>query len=141
MDNVRYIYNYENLKAEKGEPIREMMVKRNDPNWVVIYDDITVVYDYHKLSEDRYFMWAQINSDTYMFGNKKIAVGMSRERIEKILRNSKRPIIPEDKMRLYDAEGELQYRIVEKYYNDNYDFGLGFVYDENDCVEYIYWLK
>lgn len=47
-EDVRYVYNYENLKSAKGEPVREMAVgiAEDDQIWLVVYDDITVEYMY-----------------------------------------------------------------------------------------------
>lgn len=140
--DVRYIYQYANLREEKGKPVEEMAVRVTDDAqiWLVVYDDIAVVYAYYPENmQIGYFMHARISNDTYTFGNKKIAVGMSREQVERILKNSKRPKPAVDELYV-DLRGEKleQPQVLEDYFDDDYENGLGFVYDENDCVEYIY---
>lgn len=142
-EDVRYVYNYENLKSAKGEPVREMAVgiAEDDQIWLVVYDDITVEYMY--IPEKKhvgYFLRAQTDNDAYVFGNEKIAVGMSREQVEKILKNAKRPKPTGTVSCYYNIGREKleQPQIIEEYFDDSYEHGLGFVYGENDCVEYIY---
>lgn len=134
--NIRYIFKYENLKEERGKILKEELV--NDNMWVVIYDDIKVVYNYQTDTNTvGRFMWAQIDNDEYKFGEQEIAVGMSRECVEKALKNSKRPEPCIQECDLFDPEGNVHKGITEDYYDDVYDYGMGFVYDEDDCVKYI----
>lgn len=132
-EDIRYIYNSEDLKEEKGEPLLTTWAGENQALKLVAYDDIVVAY-----SEAGGFVWAQINDETYTFGGKKLAVGMTREQVEKAMKNSKRPNPIAWQATVCDSEGEIQRKTSENYYDDFYHNGLGFVYDENDCIEYIY---
>ncbi len=132
-EDICYIYNSEDLKEEKGQPLLTTWVGEKQALELVVYDDIVVAY-----SKSGEFVWAQINDETYTFGNKKLAVGMTREHVEKAMKNSKRPSPIANQATVCDSEGEIQRKTSEDYYDDFYENGLGFVYDENDCVEYIY---
>ncbi len=117
----------------------EVSIGKDNEIWLVIYDDIEIVYDYqYKDNRIGHFCWAQIDNEAYLFGNKKIAVGMSREQVEKILKNAKRPRPAVEGHRYFDLEGKMWKEIAESYYDNMCEYGLGFVYDENDCVKYIY---
>ena len=134
--SVRYIFEYKNLKEKRGEILNEKLV--NDSMWIVIFDDIKVIYHYQANSNRvSYFMWAQIDNDEYKFGEQKIAVGMSREYVERVLKNAKRPNPCIKECYLFDEEGNVYKGITEDYYDNEYDYGMGFVYDEDDCVKYI----
>lgn len=64
--------------------------------------------------------------------------------IKYIFRNSKRIVQP-DRDRItrlfFDQEGNVVRVHVDEYYDDSYDNGIGFIYDENNKVEYIYLLQ
>lgn len=132
-EDILYIYNDDALKEEKGQPVQTIWTGENRWLELVVYDDIVVAY-----SKTDGFLWAQINDETYTFGGKKLAVGMTREQVEKAMKNSKRPNPIAWQATVCDSEGEIQRKTSENYYDDFYHNGLGFVYDENDCVEYIY---
>ncbi|MGN0130932.1 MAG: hypothetical protein ACI4AA_00650 [Lachnospiraceae bacterium] len=134
--DVRYIFQYENLKEEKGEVLKEKLV--NADMWLAVFDDIKVLYHYQTDTNTvGHFMWAQIDNDEYKFGKQQLAAGMSRETIEKALKNSKRPEPCIQECELFDSEGNVYEGITEDYYDDVYDYGMGFVFDKDDCVKYI----
>lgn len=134
--DIRYIFQYENLKEEKGEVLKEELV--NDDMWVAVFDDIKVIYHYETDTNTvGHFMWAQIDNAEYKFGEQQLAVGMSKETIEKALKNSKRPKPCILECELFDSECNVYKGITEDYYDDEYEYGMGFVFDEEDCVKYI----
>lgn len=140
--NISYIYRVEDLKAEKGEPVKDTIatISKDYQVRLIVYDDIVVAYRWSD-GMSHGVAWTQISNDTYTFGGKKLAVGISREQVEKVLKNSKRPSPMVHWNYFYDSEGEIQRKTTEEYFDDFYENGLGFAYDENDCVEYIYILN
>ena len=126
----------ENLKEEKGAALKEELV--NDDMWVAAFDNIKVIYHYETDTNTvGHFMWAQIDNAEHKFGEQQLAVGMSRETIEKALKNSKRPKPCILECELFDSEGNVYKGITEDYYDDEYEYGMGFVFDEEDYVKYI----
>ncbi len=137
--DVSYMYSYENLKEEKGTQLKEMQMNMDGKTvWVVSLDGIHIVYSYLEDSDKPgAFMWAQIDSEAYTFGKQSVVVGMTRKDIEKIMRGAKRPQPSISECNVLISQEDVQQKTSEDYYDDNYRYGMGFVYDEKDCVEYI----
>lgn len=137
--DISYMYSYENLKAEKGTQLKQMQMNLDDKTvWAVSLDGMCVVYSCLEDSDKPgAFMWAQIDSEAYTFGEQSVVVGMTRKDIEKIMRGAKRPQPSISACNVLISQEDVQQKTSEDYYDDNYSYGMGFVYDEKDCVEYI----
>ena len=137
--DISYMYSYENLKEEKGTQLKEMQMNMDGKTvWVVSLDGMHIVYSYLEDSDKPgAFMWAQFNSEAYTFGTQSVVVGMTRKDIEKIMRGAKRPQPSISACNVLISQENVQQKTSEDYYDDNYSYGMGFVYDEKDCVEYI----
>lgn len=137
--DISYMYSYENLKEEKGTQLKEMQMNMDGKTvWVVSLDGMHIVYSYLEDSDKPgAFMWAQIDSEAYTFGEQSVVVGMTRKDIEKIMRGAKRPQPSISACNVLISQENVQQKTSEDYYDDNYSYGMGFVYDEKDCVEYI----
>lgn len=139
-DSVDYIYLYHSLIRERRGEYEEKVVYTKDgfPVWLVDCGNIRVLYNY---DEDQRkvlgFMYAQTTDSSYLFGEKGIQVGMDRDAVEKILRNSKKPSPDPHPALIIDDMGETSYQDVFAYYDDDYDLGMGFIYDDNNKVSHI----
>lgn len=139
-ESVDYIYLYDNLIRERRGEYEENVVYTKDgfPAWLVDCDDIRVLYHYN---EDKgnvlYFMYAQTTDSSYIFGEKGIQVGMDRDAVEKILKNSKKPSLDPHPALIIDDMGETSYQDVFAYYDDDYGLGMGFIYDDDNKVSHI----
>lgn len=139
-ESINYIYRYEALTREKRGEYEEKIVytKNGIPVWLVDCGDIKVLYGYNADNETILgFMFAQITDSSYTFGEKGIRIGMDRDAVEKILKNSKKPIPNPHQELIIDNIEETSYQDVFGYYDDNYGFGMGIIYDGNDKVCHI----
>jgi len=139
---TNYILRYDRAIQKRGNPVKTIQ-KQLDYNTevtvlLVYYEDMVIVYDFDeekkKVGE---FVWAQIESDQYKFGKKEVCIGMTKKEIEKIFKHSRLPSPAVHRGAVYDSEGNGKITSFITYYDDSYDVGFGFIYDENDVVEYI----
>lgn len=139
-EGIDYIYRYEDLIREKEGEYKEKVVyaENGDERWLVYCDDIKVVYWYdmeEKTVGD--FMYAQVDDGKYVFGEKGLRVGMNKEIVEKILKNSKIATPNPASKRVFDNEGTLHFQSGTIYFDDTYWNGMGIFYDEENNVEKI----
>ncbi len=140
--DIKYIFQYEEVIQKRGTPVKTIQ-KQLDYNMeatvlLVYYEDMVIVYNFdeeeQKVGE---FVWAQIESDQYKFGKKEVCIGMTKKEIEKIFKYSRQPSPAVHRGIVYDSEGNGKITSFIRYFDNYYDLGLGFIYDENDVVEYI----
>lgn len=139
-ESTNYIYRYEALKRKRRGEYEEKLVytKAGFPAWLVDCGDIKVLYDYD--ADDGqvlHFMYAQTSDSSYIFGKKGIQIGMDRKAVKRILQYSKKPIPDPLPALIIDDMGETSYQDVFAYYDDIYDYGLGFIYDDDNKVSHI----
>ena len=140
-DNIDYIYRYEALIRERRGEYEEKIVYTKDeiPVWLVDCGDIRVLYHYDvDRKRASYFLFAQTTDSSYIFGEKGIRVGMDRKEVEKILKYSKNPSPNPHQNLIIDDMGENGYQDAFEYFDDIYDYGMGFIYDDNDKVSRIF---
>ena len=140
-DNINYIYRYNDLIGERRGEFEEKVVYTKDgfPLWLVDCGDICVLYGYNEDNKRvSFFSYAQINDSSYIFGEKGIRVGMDRKEVEKILKYSKNPSPNPHQNLIIDEMGETGYQDAFEYFDDIYDYGMGFIYDDNDKVSRIF---
>lgn len=133
-ESIDYIYGYNSLTRERRGEYEKKIVytKAGIPVWLVDCGDIRVLYHYVDESTASYFCYAQTTDSSYIFGEKGIQVGMDRDAVERILENSKKPTPDPDPRLIIDDMGETSYQDVFAYFDDIYDYGLGFIYDDDD---------
>lgn len=81
----------------------------------------------------------QITSPEISIGPKSISLGMKKDEVARILKNS-RLTTPTPTVVVYvlDEYGEVTEQRIDNYYDDNFGYWIGFVYDNADCVKYIF---
>lgn len=139
-ENIAYIYRYEDLIREKeGEYIENIVyTKEGNPVWLVYCNDIQVLYHYDTDGKKVLgFMYAQTSDSSYMFGEKGIQIGMDRDEVEKILKNSKKTKPNPHQELVVDGIAKTSYQDVLGYYDDIYDYGMGIIYDDHDKIRHI----
>lgn len=136
------VYNYyDKTIAEKGQPKKEFMaeVKLREytlHSWLVYYEGLILDFDYkEETHRGRRLFNFQIMDDRYSLGWQKVRVGDVRSRIERIFRYSRSEL--KENVPIFDEEGNVTYEAVTFYYSDNFNWGYGFVYDEQDEVKTI----
>ncbi len=82
-------------------------------------------------------MYAQTSSSSYIFGEKGIQIGMSRDIVEKILKYSKNPKPNPHQELVIDNIEKTSYQDVIGYYDDIYSYGMGIIYDDNNKIRHI----
>ena len=110
--------------------VEELVKEDNGVEYVFAISDNDVYINNHLL-------YVAVKSNEYVFGKQKVSVGNSKEKIEKIFKNSRRPKPDKGKMAFYDCDKEVV-ADVEEYCNDDASFTVGFVFDEKDYVKVIY---
>lgn len=139
-ESIDYIYQYEDLLREKEGEYTEKLVytKEGNPAWLVYCSDIQVLYHYN-IDEKKVldFMYAQTSSSSYIFGEKGIQIGMSRDIVEKILKYSKNPKPNPHQELVIDNIEKTSYQDVIGYYDDIYSYGMGIIYDDNNKIRHI----
>ena len=142
LPDINYIFRYDRAILERGKPVKTIQ-KQLDYNTevtvlLVYYEDMVIVYNFYEEEQEvGEFVWAQIESDEYKFGKKEVCIGMTKKEIEKIFKYSRLPSPAVHRGVVYDAEGNGKITSFICYYDNVYDLGFGFTYDENDVVEYI----
>ncbi len=136
--------SYGSLIERKGEPLQELVGSiEGRPDfkvWLVYYEGVIVVYHYDEENDQvGNFIYAQIDGAQYKLGPKNVCVGMSKARVKFLLRNARRAVdkIPEF---FFDQDGNGIEVFVDDYYSDTYDYEIGFIYDDNNRIEYMYLL-
>lgn len=142
-ESVDYIYRYKALTRERRGEYEEKIVYTKDdiPVWLVDCGDIKVLYRYDADEcKASYFMYAQTTDSSYIFGEEGIRIGMDRKAVEKILKKSKKSSPWPHQHLIIDDMEETSYQEqdVYEYFDDIYDYGMGFLYDDNDKVSRIF---
>lgn len=133
---------YEKTLLERGQPLKELIGKcssRNDDRWLLYYDGIIAVFEYDKGSNSiGELIQVQINSAEYGFGKQNVRIGMEEKEIAEIFKNSKVSTTKDTDTRIiYDENGVGTEILVQEYFDDGYDFGIGFWMDESGKVKNI----
>ena len=142
LPDINYIFRYDRAIQERGKPVKTIQ-KQLDYNTdatvlLVYYEDMVIVYNFYEEEQEvGEFVWAQIESDQYKFGKKEVCIGMTKKEIEKIFKYSRQPSPAVHRGIVYDSEGNERSVSFISYFDNSFDEGFGFTYDENDVVEYI----
>jgi hypothetical protein len=108
---------YEELVNEIGEPISEVDLEKNKKE--LIYDGFKVIMS--TMTTSNRMAYVVIFDSRITFGNKQIGVGSTRKEVENA----------------YFLRGhELEFDVYDLTYAEGLN-GIGFIFDENDCVEEI----
>ena len=106
---------------------------------MVYYDDMIVPYRYDEERGIGDAFEAMFWTDDYSFGKKHVSVGMSREQIEKIFRNSKKSLPQDsDAVDVWDENGNGERLHISSYFDDSYEISIGFLYDDDERVSRIF---
>jgi len=127
-DNVELVQRIG--KFEEGYEVSEQIKEENG-----------IEYVYAKSTDasiDGKLLYIVVKNNNYSFGKKKIKIGSSREDIEKIMVNSKRPKPSTTRLAYYDSNNNEVVTNADVYCDDDYSLSVGFVYDKNNCVDVIY---
>ena len=130
---------YEKTIEKKGQPLKELIDKyssRTD-RWLAYYDGMIAVYEYNEESKlIGSLIQVQINSAEYGFGKQNVCIGMEEKEIAEIFKNSKVSTTKDTDTRIiYDENGVGTEVLVQEYFDDGYEFGIGFWLDENGKVK------
>ena len=108
----------------------------------VVQENAGIEYVYAKSDTDdlinNRLIYVVIKSDEYVFGNKNVRVGSTKNDIEKIFKNSKRPKPDKGKVAFFDENNNEVLTFAEEYCDDEGTITVGFVYDDNKNVKVIY---
>lgn len=81
----------------------------------------------------------QITSPEISIGPKSISIGMKKDEVARILKNAKLTTpTPTAVVYVLDEYGEVTEQRIDNYYDDNWWHWIGFVYDNEDYVKYIF---
>lgn len=140
LDYIKTI-DYSLLKeyADYETANRELLVKE------LVSEDGAVIYDYYKDFVVIYLKQSngnirlsrmQFYTDAYSFGYKKITVGTSKTKIQRLLHNSKKCGTSDRYM--CDDNGQLLEILTDEYVDKElYEYGLAVAYNENDTASFI----
>lgn len=110
--------------------------------WTVSAGDTVNSFSYEfEYNENKYDIrsFVQIKSQEISIGPKSISIGMKKDEVIRILKNSRQTTSsPTIDVYVLDEYGEVTKRTIENYYDDNWWHWIGFVYDNEDYVKYIF---
>ena len=101
----------------------------------VVYEEDAVEYVFH--SETKKLIYVVVKNGNFEFGSKNVKIGMSKEELDKIFNNSKRPNPDKLTFALY-KDGEEVLENAEVYSDDEYQFVVGLNYNNEGILEEIY---
>ena len=101
----------------------------------VVYEEDAVEYVFH--SETKKLIYVVVKNGNFEFGSKNVKIGMSKEELDKIFNNSKRPN-PDKVTFAFYKDGEEVLENAEVYSDDEYQFVVGFNYNNEGILEEIY---
>lgn len=117
-------------KFEEGYEVSELVKEESGIEYVYAKSTDTLI--------DGKLLYIVVKNNNYSFGKKKIKIGSSKEDVEKLMVNSKRPKPSTVRFAYYDSNNNEVVTNADVYCDDDYSLSVGFVYDKNNCVDVIY---